>query len=1287
MNGRSIERCSRLGPARNVAPSVELRTPKQIIHMERFPRGNRSAPSGPFLLQSIERTFALEEGAMRTLVLLTVLVGLSAVLFCIPSAFAQATISFAQLNGTVLDTSGRAVVKAPVAVRNTDNNQTFKTTTTDTGFYVLPNLPPGHYEVTVSSLGFAKTTQTGIELTVGQTATVNITLKVAAAGEIVVVTGEAPVIEPTKTEISQVIEAKQIQDLPISGRLFTDFALLTPSVATSRTSLGTTFTEFEVTQISFGGMRSFSNEITVDGADFVNTISGVQRATPPQDAVQEFRVVNNSFGAEYGRALGGIVNIVTKSGTNDLHGSVYDYLQNSATDARSLLQPAPLPHQLRQNQFGGTLGGPIRKDRTFFFLNYEGKRRAESPTYPSDLFNNITAIDQAKGYLGLSPEGCYLPPAQCTQSPFSYLKAVLKSANNDYGFARLDHQINTNNRLAIRYVVEDARDLGELIGNTEDGGGVGTPSGARDLFIRDQSLVGTLNSVLKPNLVNTVLGQYARRHYNFPGATGEPDLSVVNDLEFGHNFGTYDAIYESRAQASDSLSWVKGNHVAKFGFDGNYTWGYNNYPGFTPERILFPNLDCVYAFANAVSLLTTGAYGTVPNASACPLSPQADGVAFMYWGVALPRTGFTNGYVPAPATGGGFGSGWPNAFPTNMYSNYAYTLNHGYWGFFGQDQWRITHNLTLNYGLRWDFESGLGNVINADYRAFQPRIGFAYSPDPKTVIRAGFGTFFDRNNLTFFFTTGNQKTLPGYFCNPPSADPSCAANGFAQGVVVPMIRNGAADGGWQLSAQPGFPGTPSLPCAALKLPAGLCASAPGGTISIAALTALGILADGPNAYPPVSLTGPCTANPVTGAPTGACGVGSGGIQRDGRLPYAEQASLEVDRQFGKGLTVQLGYLFVGAHKLVRGNNLNVPCPYGTAKPSNPYYAQGLLNPNGSLTPCSGTPILGPLGLGPFFDWLGPASPIPPSFAPPNPLLPVNPSGLEFGVPGAAGAPPTLSGGLLDYNNNVANAVYNGLTLTALERVGKYFNLTANYTYSHTIDNGNFTTFINLPPNQFDYASERANSNQDVRHHFVANFTADAPQHSVLRNFEFSSIITLESGRPFTLFPGENTFGDVAGLSTDRVGGAPITGTCTSVANCSTTIGRNTYVGDPLRSWDLRVSRYFQFTERLKVNLAVDAFNVLNRGNVDEVNSIYGSPAFCGASPAIPRHYQDATTLAIEQGAASVSCATQQAAAAPPAWLALGLLPVSIPNSPNSTFGLPRTMLNPRQFQFSMKFTF
>jgi len=317
---------------------------------------------------------------------------------------AQVGAAVAELNGTVRDASGGSVAKASVTLRNTETNRIYTSVSNENGLYVLASVPPGSYELTTEATGFAKSTQTGIVLTVGQTATIDVTLKVASGVEKVVVTTETPVIEPTKTEISHVVQTQQIESLPISGRLFTDFALLTPGVATSRTSLGTTFTDFETSQISFGGMRSFSNTVTVDGADFVSTISGVQRSTPPQESVQEFRVVNNSFGAEYGRAAGGIVNIVSKSGTNDLHGSLYEYFQNDATDARFMLQPAPLPHQLRQDQFGGTLSGPLKKDKTFFFMNYEGKRRAESPVYPPDLITNLDLINHTKAVLGLAPD-------------------------------------------------------------------------------------------------------------------------------------------------------------------------------------------------------------------------------------------------------------------------------------------------------------------------------------------------------------------------------------------------------------------------------------------------------------------------------------------------------------------------------------------------------------------------------------------------------------------------------------------------------------------------------------------------------------------------------------------------------------------------------------------------------------------------------------------------------------------------------------------------------------------
>src|SRR5580693_6003391 len=556
---------------------------------------------------------------MRARITLLAILVLVVSLGCVYPAAAQITV--AQLNGTVHDESGGSVAKAVVSLREMDTNRVYTTSTNDSGFYVLPNLAPGRYEVKVSFTGFSNYTQTGFVLTVGQSATVDVTLKVATKGEQVVVTGEAPVIEPSRTEVSQVIDTKQIDSLPISGRLFTDFALLTPGVATGRTSLQSTITEFEVTRVSFAGMRDLSNEVTVDGADNINTATGSQRSTPPQEAVSEFRVVNNSFGAEYGRALGGIVNIVTKSGTNDFHGSVYDYLQNNATDARSLLQPAPDANTLRQNQFGGTLGGPIKKDKTFFFMNYEGQRRGESPTFPTTLTQpvmvfsntapfaptvattNLDLIDSAKEAIGLAPEGCNVPLPQCppNRTNQQLLNSVLKTKDNDYGIIKVDHQINAANHLALRYNVEDGRDLNQLVGSTLDGGGIGAPSSGHDVFLRDQSLVGTVATTVNPDLVNSVLVQYARRHYNFPGVTGQPNLDIPNTLLFGHNFGVLDAIYESRFQLTDSMAWVKGNHVAKFGVDYNYINNFVIWPGFTPMRIVMPGLNCLVDFANFVN--------------------------------------------------------------------------------------------------------------------------------------------------------------------------------------------------------------------------------------------------------------------------------------------------------------------------------------------------------------------------------------------------------------------------------------------------------------------------------------------------------------------------------------------------------------------------------------------------------------------------------------------------------------------------------------------------------------
>src|ERR1700723_592829 len=811
-------------------------------------------------------------------------------------AYPQGT-TVAQLTGTVLDESGGAVKGATIVLLQPETNRTYQTTSNDSGYYAIPNIQPAKYELTVSFRGFATSIRKGLELTVGQSATIDVTLKVATAAEQVIVSTEAPFIEPSKTEISQVIGTQEINSLPISGRLFTDFALLTPGVATGRTSLQSTITEFEVTRVSFGGMRDLSNLVTVDGADNINTATGSQRSTPPQEAVAEFRVVNSSFGAEYGRALGGIVNIVTKSGTNDFHGSVYDYLQNDATDSRSLLQPVGTSKTLRQNQFGGTIGGPIKKDKTFIFANYEGQRRAEAPTFPTTYLQPVTLLDgtnttnadlinRAKALLGLPPEGCNVPIGQCPAlSGTAFLNSVLKTKDNDYGIVKLDHQINADNHLSLRYSVEDGRDLNQLVGSTLDGGGIGAPSSGHDVFLRDQSLVGTLNTNLAPNLVNSVLVQWARRHYNFPGVTGQPNLDIPNTLLFGHNFGVLDAIYESRVQFSDNIAWVKGNHIAKFGVDVNYVKNFVIWPGFTPMRIVLPGINCLVDFANFVNptagILSAPADGPCPTATApffpgSPFGPNPNdalnGVPIVFYGSPvgtgpIPAPGFTPPPIP---------TNWQNAYLPSQTVNFSETLNHSYYGFFAQDQWRLNSKIVVNYGLRYDFESGLSKQINPDYKGFQPRVGIAFSPDTKTVIRAGFGLFDDRYNLSFLFITQPQRPV------------------VIPGQTLPGIRQGADSATWVLNQfTPGPLGLPATPAATLVTT---------------------------GQVPTQFITGPCPPQ---------CTAGAGMVDHASRIPYSEQANIEIDREIGHGFAVSAGYLFVAAHKLVRAEDLNVCPPEGT----------------------------------------------------------------------------------------------------------------------------------------------------------------------------------------------------------------------------------------------------------------------------------------------------------------------------------------------------------------------
>ena len=1027
------------------------------------------------------------------------------------AVLAQANTGDAQLNGSVRDQTGSMIVKASVSLRNVATNQIYKATSNNVGFYILTDVPPGNYDLTVESQGFAKYEQTGLVLRVAQVATIDVNMKVAGTTQEVVVNTEAPTIEPTRTEVSTVVETQQIQALPIAGRLFTDFALLSPGVTTGRISLQSTFTDPSVTRISFGGQRDLNNSVTVDGADNINTATGSQRATPSQEAVSEFRVVNNSFGAEYGRALGGIVNIVTKSGTNDLHGSVYEYFMNNSLNANS-----PLALQgfdtFRQNQFGATLGGPIKTDKTFYFVNYEGQRRGQSPQYPGLLVSNLAAINQVKSSFGLAPENLN----------------VLKTADIDNGFIKLDHQLSDRNRLSARYSIQDGTNLNMLVGETLDGGGIGAPSSGRNGDLRDQDLVGTLTTTLSENKVNSFLVQWARRNYGFAGVTGQPNLDVPNLLLFGHNFGAFDRYNESRIQATDTFSLVHGKHYAKFGVDTNYIRNFVIWPGFTPARIIFPSLDDLLASGKS-------GWGSTP----CPpplvglVSPC---IAAFFWGAPIGPGPFNpNAASPSlPTT-------WDNAFDPALSSDFFVHLNHSYFGFFAQDQYRLTPKLTVNYGLRYDVEAGLGFFVNGDHNNFQPRVGFAYSPDSKTVIRSGFGVFNDKYTLTFFFVPAPQR--------PPVI------------AGLPLVKN-QTTGTWLLNSM--FLPTPCVIPGCPTPPPG--APLPPGTVPPPLLSSAFENLINNGAFPNNSLF-------VQGGTA---------VDRNMRSPYTEQANLEIDRTLGGGLTISAGYLFVAGHKLVRPIDLNVGPPVG-------------------VEPGTGKDIY--------------------AFAINDPNIPAPP----FGSHG--------TNGIFYFTDSSGNSIYHGLTLQAIEKAGKYFSMNANYTFSHTLDDGTFVTFVSTPQSNAQRNLERANSNQDARHRFVANFVADAPQNTFMRNFELSSIVTLQSARPFTLFVGFDANND-GNPVTDRVGNSP----------------RNSYRGDTLQTVDLRLSRAVHMGERKLLSLSVDAFNLFNRDNIDEVFSVYGAPDFVPGLT-VPRHFGDGGV------------------------------------GPSGAVGAPRTAFNSRQFQLAAKFTF
>src|SRR6266849_3446597 len=500
---------------------------------------------------------------------------------------AHAQVVTVSIQGRVYDTSGAAISQATVTAVNPATGLTRTTTASATGDYQITLLPPGDYTVTAEKSGFQKSAKK-LHLDLGAAGNLDFNLPVGQITQEVTVQDVGEVAEPTRTMVSSVIDEQKIQDLPVNGRQFIDFALLAPGVKIGDTTSGSTDVIIEpVTKLSFAGQNIHYNFIAVDGADNISTASGVQKYTPSQEAVREFRVINSSYSTEFGRAVGGIVNIITKSGTNAVHGSVYEYFRNDKLDAGSILASPDLStctvpgdpnsggckklNKLRQNHFGFTLGGPIIKSRTFFFANYEGQRRRESPYYNSIILGNLTAINAFENGIGINP---------ATQG--ENLNVTRNTDYNNVTF-RLDHEINQKNNLFVRYFFND----GNLKNYSPLNDGFDLPSGFKNNNDKDHSLVANLATTVTSLLVNELRVQYAHRNYDFPTVSSIPHMEVANQFAIGVNRGNPDFYRETRFELVDNLTKNVGKHTFSIGGDYNWVRTTESFPLFYPFEATF----------------------------------------------------------------------------------------------------------------------------------------------------------------------------------------------------------------------------------------------------------------------------------------------------------------------------------------------------------------------------------------------------------------------------------------------------------------------------------------------------------------------------------------------------------------------------------------------------------------------------------------------------------------------------------------------------------------------------
>jgi Carboxypeptidase regulatory-like domain/TonB dependent receptor len=492
---------------------------------------------------------------------------------------AQQSIDYASISGRVRDPSGAVVVGAQIAARHVETNVTATTVTDSDGRYRFPYLRVGPYEIRVQQPGFQEATRT-LAVTVGSAFELPVTLSVGAVDASVIVTGEATVLEAARSQIAGTVSEPEVRSLPMNGRNFLELALLVPGVSPANVGSTQLFPETSAVpgvSLSVGSQRNLSNNFIVDGLSANDDAAGLSGITYGVDAVEQFQVVTSGAQAELGRALGGYVNVVTKSGTNVLHGTVYDYFRDDRFNQKNALSGTKLP--MDQAQYGGSLGGPLVSNRTFYFTNAE-QRRLDQTGLATISDANVAVVNArlgAVGYQGpLIATGIYPNPVDTTNL-----------------LAKVDHQLNGRDQFSVRYTLYDV-----AAENSRGAGGLNAPSASAALDNRDQAIAMSNTFALSSRTVLETRAQFAHGDLKAPPTDPiGPAVSIAGVASFGTSSGAPTRRVNRLYQVVNNLTHQVGAHA----FRGGVDFLYND------DRITYPrSVRGSYSFSSLANFLAGG---------------------------------------------------------------------------------------------------------------------------------------------------------------------------------------------------------------------------------------------------------------------------------------------------------------------------------------------------------------------------------------------------------------------------------------------------------------------------------------------------------------------------------------------------------------------------------------------------------------------------------------------------------------------------------------------------------